>query len=196
MSTLYAARTGQNELAKLKEYLDLNSLNGLSNLQRQAAIAIAAYRAGICVAANLNTGGFDTHGQHDANHIPRLNDVLSGVTYLKEQADALIGGNVVIVVGSDFGRTPKYNDGNGKDHWNITSMLAMGKGIVGNRVFGASDEKHNSLKINAQGKADEGGFQLHTGHIHKALRKLAGIDGAEITKGFLLAEEEDLQLFT
>ena len=38
---------------------------------------------------------------------------------------------IIVLVASDFGRTPSYsdfsqpfNDTNGKDHWNVTSMLS------------------------------------------------------------------------
>ena len=40
-----------------------------------------------------------------------------------------------------MGRTPNYNNGNGKDHWSIGSIMFLGRGIKGNRVIGATDEK-------------------------------------------------------
>ena len=43
---------------------------------------------------------------------------------------------IVVVVGSEFARTPGYNGGNGKDHWPITSMIVMANGIDGNRRHG------------------------------------------------------------
>ena len=147
------------------------------------------------MCANLDIGGFDTHGQHDQNQVPQLAELLAGVSSLKTMADNLIGGNIVILVGSDFGRTPMYNSGAGKDHWNITSMLMMGQGITGNRVFGKSDPEHNGLKVNSAGQEDPNGFVIHTGHIHKELRKLAGIEDNPILAGSLLSETETLNLF-
>jgi len=195
MNTLYAARTGSNELKKLLDYLpDLDAFQ--TDIGRQAAFAMAAYQADICVAANLDIGGFDTHGQHDNNQLPQLAELLAGVGEAWSQAGAVIGGNVRILVGSDFGRTPMYNDGDGKDHWNITSMLMMGTGIPGNKLFGVSDPVHNAVSINEAGVEDPNGFTLHPGHIHIQLRKLAGIDQNEVVKGSLLNETEEIALFS
>jgi uncharacterized protein (DUF1501 family) len=99
---------------------------------------------------------------------------------------------VVLVVGSDFGRTPGYNDGNGKDHWPITSMMALGAGIRGNRVVGGTDDRHRALKVNPTTLLpDDGGIVLRPEHVHRALRRLAGIDQDEIIlKQFPLATDE------
>jgi hypothetical protein len=195
MSTLYAARLGSNELKKLIDYLPAQFAQG--QLERQAQVAIAAYKAGICVAANLSIGGFDTHGGHDAAHIPRLADIWTGVDFIMEYAATEgIAQQVVLVMGSDFGRTPGYNGGQGKDHWNITSMMMMGAGIPGNRVIGATDERHNPLNIDpATMQVSGGGVRITPGHVHKALRKLAGIDTAEVVQRYPLAEEEDINFF-
>lgn len=194
LSTLYAARTGSNELKKLTEILDGIEFEQ-ANLRRQAQFIMAAYQAGICVAANLSIGGFDTHGNHDNSHIPQLQELMDGVGFLKDLAASQIAGNIVIVVGSDFGRTPMYNDGNGKDHWSISSMLFMGKGITGNRVIGATDEGQNALTVNEAGALDESGFRIHNGHIHKELRRLAGIEDNAVMAAAPISEEETLNLF-
>lgn len=139
MNTLYASRLGQNELKQLIQYLPEDFEQG--QLQRQAQVAIAAYRAGICVAANLTIGGFDTHGSHDQGHIPRLTEIWEGVDFILTYAEQQgIAQQVVVVMGSDFGRSPGYNSGQGKDHWSVTSMMMIGDGIAGNRVIGATDE--------------------------------------------------------
>lgn len=143
LSTLHLARGSDNELAKLTEYLP--EING-SSLKRQAQVAIAAYRAGLSVAANLGVGGFDTHGNHDQNQFNALQNLLSGINDIWEEAErANVADKLVVVVGSDFGRTPYYNSNNGKDHWSVTSMMIMGAGIPGNTVIGASDARF-SLK--------------------------------------------------
>ena len=86
-------------------------------------------------------GGFDTHGNHDGAHLPQMGNLLLGVDLIAQEiAKAGLTDKVVIAVGSDFGRTPAYNAGNGKDHWNITSMMFIGPGITGNRVVGGTDD--------------------------------------------------------
>lgn len=197
MSTLYASRLGQDELKQLIQYLPEDFEQG--PLQRQAQVAIAAYRAGICVGANLSIGGFDTHGDHDKTHIPRLDNLWTGVDFIMDYAaEQGIAEQLVVVMGSDFGRTPGYNTGQGKDHWNITSMMMMGAGIPGNRIIGGTDPRHSPLNLDlASMKPVEGGsgVRIKPGHIHKALRKLAGIDTAEIVQRFPMAEEEDIPFF-
>ena len=138
VSQLYTARVGRNEVKRLSEFLPEEFHEG--RIQRQAQVAIAAFKAGIGKTANLAMGGFDTHGNHDATHYPRLAELMQGVDFVWEEAERQgIADQLVVMVGSDFGRTPGYNDGNGKDHWSITSVLLMGKGVRGNRVIGLTD---------------------------------------------------------
>lgn len=69
LSTLELARASDNELQLLTEYLpNLNELD--TGVGRQAALAMAAWRAGLCVSANLTTGGFDTHGDTTTARAP------------------------------------------------------------------------------------------------------------------------------
>jgi uncharacterized protein (DUF1501 family) len=197
MSTLYESRSGSNELKRLQEYLPEDTSNGLRG---QVEIALAAYRAGISVAANLSSGGFDTHGNHDQSHIPRLETVLDAMSYARNLAQELgIGDKVVIMASSDFGRTPGYNDGNGKDHWSISSMLMMGAGIQGNRVIGKTTEGHRAYGINTDLSVDEredAPLKITPAHIHSAIRKqyALGADN-ELASMFPLTNEEDLPIF-
>lgn len=195
MGTLYTARTGQNELKLLTEYLPAELAQG--QLQRQAQIAIAAYKAGLAVSANLEVGGFDTHGDHDNQQFDALSNMFYGVDFLMEEAIAQgVGDNIIVVMGSDFGRTPFYNDGNGKDHWSITSMMMMGKGIPGNVVIGASDDYHEPLRVDpASLQVSDSGIRVTPGHVQRALRRLAGIDQDPLMAQFPVKEPEELPLF-
>ena len=81
-----------------------------------------------------------------------------------------------VLVSSDFGRTPYYNSGNGKDHWPVTSMLALGMGVGGNSVVGATDENFKALPVNTTTlQPDANGTKITPQHIHAALRQMAGI---------------------
>lgn len=193
MDRLYTARLGQNELAQLTAYLPQDLEDGLVG---QAQLAFAAYQAGLCVSANLSApGGYDTHGDSDVgqttnliNFLPQLGRVIE---LAREQG---IDKNVVVVVGSDFGRTPGYNEGNGKDHWSVTSMMMMGyvngKKIAGNRVVGLTDDGHNPILIDPNTLAESGGgARITPGVVHRELRKLSGVDqNAELSQMFPITD--------
>jgi len=197
MSTLFTSRLGSNELKKLSEFLPEPNQMG-QGLERQINFAIAAYRAGICIAANLSTGGFDTHGNNDQQQFPRQATIIEGMDFAmtKAQETGIGKEKVIVMVGSDFGRTPGYNMQDGKDHWNITSMMLMGGTIKGGRVIGQTTDRHGPMKLDpATLQPNENGISLKPGHIHLALRKLAGIENSEVLKGAGLKEEEQLNLF-
>jgi len=150
MGMLYNARIGENNLKLLTEVLPDTLDNGNNPLKRQAQLAVAAYKAKLAVSANLSIGGFDTHSNHDVSQFARLQLLLEGIDFLVQEAEAQgVADKLVVVVGSDFGRTPYYNEGNGKDHWSITSMMLMGPGIAGNRVVGATDELFKPKTVDA-----------------------------------------------
>ncbi len=196
LDLLWSGRAGSNELKKLQEFLPELSNNGF---ERQAQVALAAYKAGIATSCNMSIGGYDTHGNHDATHIPRLLNLLNGIDFIYEEALRQgVWQNVVVFVGSDFGRTPGYNDGNGKDHWPISSAMLMGKGIPGNRVIGASDERHGALTVNPSNlSVDSNGIYIEPHHIHNDLRKIAGISDHEVSRQFpiLIPDDEQMTLF-
>ena len=191
LNMLHTARVGGNELKLLTDVLPETLDNGNNPLKRQAQVAVAAYKAGIAISANLVVGGFDTHGNHDNTHYPRLQLFTEGVDFLMEEAARQgVADKIVVVMGSDFGRTPSYNSGNGKDHWSITSMMMMGKGIEGNRVFGSTDDYHRPFTVDPVTLQDDvGGIRITPPHIHKALRNLAGIDTLDVAKNYPISEE-------
>lgn len=109
---------------------------------------LAAMRTGICAAAHVTNGNFDTHSEHDSmvlgtGHRPSLRRLLETIDYLIEsfEADPLLSARgALVLVGSDFART-RYNSTsddpeNGKDHWPTTSMMVFALGSAANRVHG------------------------------------------------------------
>lgn len=196
IGTLHLARSSENILSRLLDVLDQDN-TPQGQVERQAQLAIAAYKAGASVSATLSMGGFDTHGNHDNNHLPRLDQLWQGVDYLWEEAERQgVADKLIVVVGSDFGRTPRYNDGNGKDHWSITSMVVMGQGIVGNRTLGETDYEHRSIGVDPNTLAPGGPMDIQPGHVHWELRKLVGIESSEASLRFPLGVDQYLKLFT
>jgi hypothetical protein len=90
----------------------------------------------------VNRGGFDNHGNifeamrnHGATMDPALAALLSDL-----KANGLLSKTLVLVL-SEFGRTPKINDGGGRDHWaRVFGAFMAGGGIKGGTIIGASDE--------------------------------------------------------
>lgn len=120
-------------------------------------------------------------------------DYLAGVDNIITDAVARgIGDNLIIVMGSDFARTNKYNNDNGKDHWSHTSMMvwAAPQFIGGNKVVGATDDLQISERLNPSTLAlDNNGVELTPEYIHQALRNLAGIDqNPAVTGNFPFAQ--------
>ena len=187
MSTLFTAKLSSAQLKRITEFLPQTLPE--DQLQRQATIALAAYKAGLCVGVNLVLGGFDTHDDHDNRHIPRLSTLLQGADHLLKQAERLqVRDRVVLVLGSDFARTPRYNNGNGKDHWSVGSMMLLGPGIQGNRVLGATNEEQRARSLNYQTLQldDSATTRLRPEHIHTSLRRLAGIQDHPLSQRFPL----------
>ncbi|NVB42372.1 DUF1501 domain-containing protein [Pseudenhygromyxa sp. WMMC2535] len=193
MNTMFTATSGANELKLLQEYLPDEF--GDNSLHRQAQIALAAYRAGIATAVNLNYGGFDTHGDHDNAQGARLSTLLEGIDLAMQEAEAQgVADNVIIVVGSDFGRTPRYNDNAGKDHWSVSSMMLMGAGITGNRVVGASTEEFKPENVDPSSLSiSDGGVRIEPQHVHYALRELAGIVDSDYATMYPIVPTDILQ---
>src|SRR5262249_33943857 len=166
-------------------------------LSQQAEIALASFKAGVCVSANLDIGQFDSHANNDNDQMKLIPEFLAGIAYLMRRAGELkIREQLVVVAQSEMGRTPNYNNGNGKDHWSIGSMMFLGRGIKGNRVFGATDEKQFAVPIDSQTLAldKEKGIRVRPEHIHEALREHAGIANHALSKKFPLGVKDNEKL--
>jgi hypothetical protein len=193
---LYAAQVNSKALERVTEYIP--STAPKERLSQQAEIALASFKAGVCVSANLSIGQFDSHANNDPDQMRLIPEFLAGIAYVVRRAEELkIRDRLVVIVQSEMGRTPNYNKGDGKDHWSVGSVMFLGGPIKGNRVIGATDEKQLHVPLDpARLVCDkESGIKLRPEHIHTALRELAGIADHPFSKQFPLgvAETEKLQ---
>ncbi len=173
---LYAAQVNSKALERVTQFIPKSVPK--ERLAQQAEIALATFKAGVCVSANLTIGQFDSHANNDADQMKLIPEFLAGIAYLLKRAEELkIREKLVVIAQSEMGRTPTYNGGNGKDHWSIGSILFLGKGIKGNRVLGATDEKQFAVPFDPATLAlnKETGVRIRPEHIHEALREMAGI---------------------
>jgi uncharacterized protein (DUF1501 family) len=195
-SMLYAAQFNSKSLQRITPWIPDKIPK--ERLSQQVEIALASFKAGVCVSANLSIGQFDSHANNDTDQMKLIPEFLAGIAYLVRRAEELkIREKLVIVIQSEMGRTPEYNKGNGKDHWSIGSIMFMGQGIRGNRVIGTTDEKQFSIPVNPATLASDRdkGIRIRPEHIHAALRDFAGIGGHAMSKQFPLVfpEKERLQ---
>ena len=171
-----------------------------SSLRRQAQLTILAFRTGVAVSADLYLGGFDTHDNHDENQGWLLGKLTDGVDYLWEYAEANgVADRLVVVIGSDFGRTNLYNSQRGKDHWPIGSYIVMEKSQTWtNRTVGLTDALHFAHPIDPRSlrRDDQGGTIIYPKHVHKALRRYLGIENSAACLRFPFNNTEDFAFFS
>ena len=108
-------------------------------------------------------GGWDMHNDLWTS-IPVQGGILdNAVSTLIEdlKAEGLFD-KTLIVLGSEFGRTPRINANGGRDHHSacFTTMWAGG-GIVGGQVYGASDDKGVAPKENMVNAKDHNATIAH-----------------------------------
>jgi hypothetical protein len=186
-----------------------SSVTSANPIIPKAAACMAAMAAGACAAAHFETSeSFDTHDNHDVDHPVAMQELLEIIDFVLDTANndpALASRGVLVVVGSDFGRT-KYNPDGGKDHWPVTSMMIAAAGaatslIEGGRVVGATDTQVNGSPSNGivaqkvkevagdmvtTADDDPDGFVLSAGHVHLALREALGLTNDDVTSRFPL----------
>jgi hypothetical protein len=114
---------------------------GETEFGRGALLANRLTKTGVRFV-QVNRGGFDNHSNifqamrgHGAVMDPALAALIGDLA-----ADGRLEKTLVMVL-SEFGRTPRINDGGGRDHHaRCFSCLMAGGGINGSTVIGASDK--------------------------------------------------------
>lgn len=214
LNDLFNARLGASQLEPLAATMpdtlvDSVDADGQWNpLMRQAQIALASYEAGLTVAADLNLWGFDTHSNHDDGQTTAIQMLERGINYLWEEAENRnIADKLVVLISSDFGRTPWYNDGAGKDHWPIHSAIIMSKGktwtnrVIGQTNFTPGDNNRPDNELTASAinpntlALDGNGIIMQPKHIQQAMREFAGIQDHEYCQLFDL-DAESINFFS
>jgi hypothetical protein len=205
---LAAARASMGELEALElpTMVDLpgNNLDDIQGVMQSIQVAMAAMKGGLSLSASLSYGSFDTHGNHDRDHVVRLAKLLAAVEFAVAEAERQgLSERLTIVVGSDFGRGPYYNgtgNGSGKDHWATTSMMVIvppsQAAKYGNRVIGGTTDEVRPKKVEPGSFAlSDAGVALTPAVIHAGLRTLLGLDASPGATRFPIAASP-LAVFT
>ncbi len=195
----YAAALPPNDQLEQPETYAGANYTYYSDLRRQAQLTVLAFKTGVAVSADLWLGGFDTHAYHDRDHDWLLGNLTDSVDFLWDYAEEHgVDDRLVVVLGSDFGRTNAYNAKYGKDHWPIGSYVIMEKNQPWtNRVVGETDERHFAHRINPATleRHDREGTILYPKHVHKALRRYLGIEHTPAALRFPFNNTEDFPFF-
>ncbi len=90
---------------------------------------------------SLTYGGWDMHGGIKAamaNQAPALDQALA--TLIRDLDRTGLLDSTLVMVSSEFGRTPKINATAGRDHWpKVFSVMLAGGGIKKGMIYGSSD---------------------------------------------------------
>jgi hypothetical protein len=114
----------------------------------------------VCAAGDLNGSAgdhWDTHGNNfnrlKRDLLPPFDRAVSAL--LSDLADRGRLDDTLVVMLTDFGRTPRINGGAGRDHYpNAYSIFLAGGGIRGGQVYGSSDRLGAEPRDNPTGPAD------------------------------------------
>ena len=86
-------------------------------------------------------GAWDTHAYHYRGielQMPDLDRAYAGLITDLDQRGLL--DSTLVLITSEFGRTPRVNAGGGRDHWpRVFSIVMAGGGVKRGHVYGASD---------------------------------------------------------
>ena len=103
------------------------------------------------------TGSWDTHGDHfkqmKKSLAPTFDTAFSALVQDLDERGLLA--ETLVVVNSEFGRTPKINRSAGRDHWPwVYSLVLAGAGIQAGTVYGSSDSSAAQPTSNPHDPAD------------------------------------------
>jgi hypothetical protein len=193
---LFTSREGMGDLKKISDYLPDQLPNGIA---RQAAIILAAYKAGLTQTATMGNGGYDTHGDNDNGTTQSLAELFAGVQALFQMAalpEIDCADKLMVVMGSDFGRLSEggYNDANGKDHWSVGGMIMIRQNsdLPGARVIGGTDEYLDYVSVDPNNPTQPGNVAIRNAHLHDWMRDFAGVSDNEVVRLFRLDNEEKI----
>lgn len=172
--SLVASREGQvfdlkNEPTKLMEEYGAAGM-GASGFGRSAILARRLVESGVS-AVELSLGGWDTHAQTFNAHSTRLQPTLDKAmgTLVKDLVDRGMWQNTVLVWMGDFGRTPRINQNNGRDHWSRCWSVVVGGGAMKNgQAYGSTDADGMSVADNP----------VRVGDMFATVYRALGIDPA------------------
>ena len=143
---------------------------------------------------SLTYGGWDMHNNITNSFRTQMPPLDQALTALLKDLDASgLLSSTIVMVSSEFGRTPKINQTAGRDHWpKVFSVLLAGGGIKGGTIYGTWNATASEPEDDAVGPEDLATTIYHQLGIvaDKELmapgnRPIEICDGGKVIKGLL-----------
>ena len=116
----------------------------------------------------VSSGGWDTHTDNFTKLDDRVKELDDGVSALVEdlESEGLLD-STLIVIATEFGRTPKINVNTGRDHYpKAYSTVLIGAGVKGGMAYGETDDTASKVIKDSATISD----------INATVAHLAGLD--------------------
>jgi uncharacterized protein (DUF1501 family) len=137
---LVSSQEAREAFALDKEPAKVRDQYGRNQAGQRMLLARRLVEAGVRFVS-LTYGGWDHHNDIKngfAQQAPSLDKAYA--TLIRDLDNRGLLKSTLVMVSSEFGRTPKVNKNNGRDHWpRVFSVLLAGGGIKEGQVYGASN---------------------------------------------------------
>lgn len=177
-----------------KEDGKLRDRYGRNQAGQRMLMARRLVEAGVRLVT-LTYGGWDMHRNITSGFrrsMPSLDQGLSAL--LDDLSDRGLLDETLVMVSSEFGRTPKINNDAGRDHWpKVFSVMLAGGGVKGGMFYGSSNATASEPEDNPVSPADLATTMYHLLGIvaDKELmapgdRPIEIVDGGDVVKPLLV----------
>lgn len=114
--------------------------------------------------------GYDTHAENFNFHLEQLDEFDRPFATLLDDLDNRgMLEHVMIIIYSEFGRTPKVNHKYGRDHWGRSFSVALGGcGIQPGGVIGSTNDTGTEVSDR----------EVHAGHLFHTYLRAVGVDAS------------------
>ena len=175
MDSFYQAAYGLISSQKAREAFDLKSEPdklrdeyGRNTAGQRFLLARRLVEAGVRMVS-VSYGGWDHHSNIKGafeSQAPNFDTAFARLITDLEERGML--SKTLVMVSSEFGRTPKVNNTNGRDHWpRVFSVALAGGGVKRGHIYGTSDALGGEPDTNPVGPAD----------LARTMYRLIGING-------------------
>lgn len=162
MDTFYQRAYGLISSEKAKAAFDINQEDakirdayGRNSAGQRMLMARRLVEGGVRFVT-LTYGGWDMHGGIAGSirrQVPEFDQAFAMLISDLDQRGML--DKTLVMVSSEFGRTPKINSGAGRDHWpKVFSVALAGGGIKRGNIYGTSDATASEPDENPLGVED------------------------------------------